>query len=634
MSCEGRTTLARGVGCRTSNIPQLRFSFGRDNGTGDDRSLASSHMASRAVVGTLRRGLSRGRRAPPAAVGSSDVARDARDPFEPLGSRWRELEHVRRDWAHRRPTTSRGEESGFGAGWEVRRAFSSSSAAFTSGRDARKDIDDETSSSSSSSSSSSPVAEAGAPTGPRVNSDSSMWDVAGFLGENRRVAGICVTTALLMAGHSCVAPVLPMFAEEFGASAAQVGATLSAFALARLVLNVPFGALADSRRAQTLMVAGPLITAAGMLGSAQCEWGGLPELFFWRFVAGAGSAAYAAGAQATLADLSHRSNRARVLGANQAAVLAGAAFGPVVGGFISGAPMELGVRAPFAAVGATCALAGWHAAATAPETLRDATNFGGRNSNGTETRPKTAATEDGEAEREVAAAATGDVNVASSAGDEEGAIGASEDRGGENAETSLRETLRRRDFLAVSGLNAALFFSGAGGRATLLPLLAVQEHGYTPAGLGALFTAMAATSALGIGPGAFLVRLVWSDQSHRAVRRGIRRRRRRRRNRDRPERVPRRRHRVGVGALAHGTGARGVRDGGVAGARASRRALRVPNLRRRRFARRAGGARRARGLRRRGSRAGGERRGARGVGVGVHGGGQGRGRQDARQSVG
>ena len=331
-----------------------------------------------------------------------------------------------------------------------------------------------------------------------------MWDFAGFLGENRRVAGICVTTALLMAGHSCVAPVLPMFAEEFGASAAQVGATLSAFALARLVLNVPFGALADSCGRKPLMVAGPLITAAGMLGSAQCEWGGLPELFFWRFVAGAGSAAYAAGAQATLADLSHRSNRARVLGANQAAVLAGAAFGPVVGGFISGAPMELGVRAPFAAVGATCALAGWHAAATAPETLRDATNFGRRNSNVTETRPKTAATEDGEAEREVAAAATGDVNVASSAGDEEGAIGANEDRGGENAETSLRETLRRRDFLAVSGLNAALFFSGAGGRATLLPLLAVQEHGYTPAGLGALFTAMAATSALGIGPGAFL----------------------------------------------------------------------------------------------------------------------------------
>jgi len=311
------------------------------------------------------------------------------------------------------------------------------------------------------------------------------------------VAGICVTTALLMAGHSCVAPVLPMFAEEFGASAAQVGATLSAFALARLVLNVPFGALADSRGRKPLMVAGPLITAAGMLGSAQCVTG-LPELFFWRFIAGAGSAAYAAGAQATLADLSDRSNRARTLGANQAAVLAGAALGPCVGGFISGAPMELGVRAPFVAVGATCALAGWHAAATAPETLKNVKRFGPHD----ETRSQTAAMEDGEAEREVAAAATGDVNVASSAGDEEAKSNG--EIGGENGETTMRRLLRRRDFLAVSGLNAALFFSGAGGRATLLPLLAVQEHGYTPAGLGALFTAMAATSALGIGPGAFL----------------------------------------------------------------------------------------------------------------------------------
>ena len=318
------------------------------------------------------------------------------------------------------------------------------------------------------------------------------------------MAGICVTTALLMAGHSCVAPVLPMFAEEFGASTAQVGATLSAFALARLVLNVPFGSFADSRGRKPLMVAGPLITAAGMLGSAQCVTG-LPELFFWRFIAGVGSAAYAAGAQATLADLSNRSNRAKTLGANQAAVLAGAALGPCVGGFISGAPMELGVRAPFVAVGATCALAGWHAAATAPETLRKDARFGPHD-DGTETRPKTAAMEDGEAEREVAAAAaaTGDVNVASSAGDEEGAIGANGEIGGENGETTMRRLLRRRDFLAVSGLNAALFFSGAGGRATLLPLLAVQEHGYTPAGLGALFTAMAATSALGIGPGAFL----------------------------------------------------------------------------------------------------------------------------------
>lgn len=68
----------------------------------------------------------------------------------------------------------------------------------------------------------------------------------------------------------------------------------------------------------------------------------------------------------------------------------------------------------------------------------------------------------------------------------------------------LRTLLHSKDFWAVSGLNTALFFSGAGGRATLLPLLAVHDFGYSPAGLGAIFSAMAATSLLGIGPAAAL----------------------------------------------------------------------------------------------------------------------------------
>jgi hypothetical protein len=92
--------------------------------------------------------------------------------------------------------------------------------ASTSGRDVCKDLDDTASSSSSKT-------KIGAPDGPS-DGLSSVWNLAGFLKENRRVADICVTTALLMAGHSCVAPVLPLFADEFGATAAQVGMTLSA----------------------------------------------------------------------------------------------------------------------------------------------------------------------------------------------------------------------------------------------------------------------------------------------------------------------------------------------------------------------------------------------------------------------
>ena len=68
------------------------------------------------------------------------------------------------------------------------------------------------------------------------------------------------------------APWLWVFAGEFGATAAEIGMTLSAFAAARLLLNVPCGMLADRHGRRPLMVAGPAITAIGMLGSAVSRW--------------------------------------------------------------------------------------------------------------------------------------------------------------------------------------------------------------------------------------------------------------------------------------------------------------------------------------------------------------------------
>lgn len=357
-----------------------------------------------------------------------------------------------------------------------------------------------------------------------------VWDFAGFLRDNPQVTSTCLTTGLLMAGHSCVAPVLPMFAGELGATAAQVGMTLSAFAAARLVLNVPCGVLADRRGRRPLVVAGPLVTAVGMLGSAAAQ--GLPELFAWRFIAGAGSAVYMSGAQAMLADISTPANRARVLGANQAAVLAGAAAGPAFGGVVAGA-LELGCRSPFLAVAALCGVAAVNAYRNAPETLHrareEAARASGLEATGMEANGSAA---NGVAAANGSAAANGDGSKSASS---RYAKMASERAGGEahltsseveldastratdadadsDADADARSTssdgnaarslLSSRDFWAVSGLNAALFFSGAGGRATLLPLLAAQEFGYTPAGLGAMFSGMAATSMLGVLPGA------------------------------------------------------------------------------------------------------------------------------------
>ena len=175
--------------------------------------------------------------------------------------------------------------------------------------------------------------------------------------------------------------------------------------------------------------------------------------------------------------------------------------------------LELGCRSPFLAVAALCGVAAVNAHRNAPETLHKAR-------------------EEAEAARAIGAAANGcpagesaeATRDASKSASSEYAHTASERAGGEahltsseveldastratdaHADADARSTLSlfsSRDFLAVSGLNAALFFSGAGGRATLLPLLAAQEFGYTPAALGVMFSGMAATSMLGVLPGA------------------------------------------------------------------------------------------------------------------------------------
>ena len=125
------------------------------------------------------------------------------------------------------------------------------------------------------------------------------------------VLALMASTALMMSGHGIITPVLPLIAENLGASAAQLGMSLSAFAAARLVLNVPLGIVADRYGRRVLLVAGPLVNAAGMAGSGWAA--SVPELVLWRLIAGSGNAAYLGGAQMYLNDISTPDNRGALL---------------------------------------------------------------------------------------------------------------------------------------------------------------------------------------------------------------------------------------------------------------------------------------------------------------------------------
>ena len=104
-----------------------------------------------------------------------------------------------------------------------------------------------------------------------------------------------------MAGQGVVSPVIPLYAKDFGVSAAAVGLTLTVFALARLIVNVPAGIIADRFGRRILLVGGPVITSVGMIGSGLSD--SIGELLVWRFVAGAGSAFYMSGAMLYLIDI-------------------------------------------------------------------------------------------------------------------------------------------------------------------------------------------------------------------------------------------------------------------------------------------------------------------------------------------
>ncbi|MPZ98179.1 MAG: MFS transporter [Dehalococcoidia bacterium] len=283
--------------------------------------------------------------------------------------------------------------------------------------------------------------------------------VLGPLLASEQLLMISISTVLVMAGQGVVGPVLPLFADQFGVSTAVIGLTLSTFALARLILNVPLGVLSDRYGRRMLLISGPLVTAVGMIGSGFSQ--DIAQLLAWRFVAGAGSAMYMTGAQIYLADISTPGNRARYIGTNQAALLLGVSIGPGVGGLIA---EVWGLRTPFYVVGAAALIATVYAYIRLPET-RD--------------RALAQAAEDA-ADRE-----------------RDGAPEAPRGRVWLAMVTS-------RDFAAVSLVTMSIFFTRTAARQTLLPLLVAARFDFSAGAIGLLFTGMAFLNMVLIAPAAWI----------------------------------------------------------------------------------------------------------------------------------
>ncbi len=264
-----------------------------------------------------------------------------------------------------------------------------------------------------------------------------------LLRENEAVFVVCTSTALVMLGQGFVGPILPLFAKTFGVSAAAVGASLSAFALARLIFNVPAGFVADRWGRRLLLVGGPLLSGVGNILSGTAPTFEL--LLAWRFVAGVGSAIYMTGATIAITDIANDENRGRLMALNQGALLFGVTLGPAVGGITA---EMAGLRAPFYLVGgSTFAAAVWNL-------LRVP-----------ETRP------------------AGDVRAP------EGDEGKDDDGG------NAWGVLLISGFLLAGLVSAAVFFARSG-RQALLPLMGSEQAGLSEGQIGGVFAVMALINLL------------------------------------------------------------------------------------------------------------------------------------------
>ena len=169
------------------------------------------------------------------------------------------------------------------------------------------------------------------------------------------------TVALDLVGFGIIIPVLPLYAERFGASPAVVGALFAAFSVAQLLLAPVWGAVSDRVGRKPVLVLSLAGTAVGSLLTGLA--GSLPLLFAGRLLDGASGASVSV-AQAAVADVAEPGERARLFG------LLGAAFGL---GFVAGPAIGAlaalgGVRLPFLVAAALAGVNAVVAVRRLPET--------------------------------------------------------------------------------------------------------------------------------------------------------------------------------------------------------------------------------------------------------------------------
>lgn len=182
-------------------------------------------------------------------------------------------------------------------------------------------------------------------------------------GDTRVLVWMCVLIAVNQLGFGSIVPVLALYARSFDVGQSAIGLAIGIYGLARFLVAVPVGQIADGLGRRSALALGGLVTALGnLLCACAPSYGAFVGA---RFVAGTGAALVLTTGQIVLADITTPAMRGRTMAIYQGVFVFAVSIGPLPGGLLA---RHLGLPAPFVAY----AIAGTVAAAVAwlqvPET--------------------------------------------------------------------------------------------------------------------------------------------------------------------------------------------------------------------------------------------------------------------------
>ena len=149
-----------------------------------------------------------------------------------------------------------------------------------------------------------------------------------------------------MLGMGIISPLLPLYAENLGASGIWIGIVFASFAISRTIITPFVGRLSDRSGRKLLLSVGLLASSIISLGYIWAN--SIPQLTLVRLIHGAAGGMIQPIAQAYIGDISPKGEEGKWMGYFNAAFFTGFGFGPLMGGVLTD---HFGMNAAFYSMG-------------------------------------------------------------------------------------------------------------------------------------------------------------------------------------------------------------------------------------------------------------------------------------------